>query len=81
MNLGIQAFRYAAEPLLSNSHDKNSPALFAKINHYFVITCCVVLLGVSINIDILKHLIGDNFWGGLSIVPPLLLSYLFLGIY
>lgn len=82
MNLGIQAFRYAAEPFFfSNAHDKNSPALFAKINHYFVITCCVVLLGVSINIDILKHLIGDNFWGGLSIVPPLLLSYLFLGIY
>ena len=82
MNLGIQAFRYAAEPFFfSNAHDKNSPALFAKINHYFVITCCVVLLGVSTNIDILKHLIGDNFWGGLSIVPPLLLAYLFLGIY
>lgn len=82
MNLGIQAFRYAAEPFFfSNAHDKNSPALFAKINQYFVITCCVVLLGVSINIDILKHLIGNNFWGGLSIVPPLLLAYLFLGIY
>ena len=82
MNLGIQAFRYAAEPFFfSNANDKKSPELFAKINHYFIITCCLVLLGVSINIDLLKHLIGEEFWGGLSIVPVLLLAYLFLGIY
>ena len=82
MNLGIQAFRYAAEPFFfSNAMDKNSPKLFAKINHYFVITCCLVLLGISINLDILKYLIGDDFWVGLSIVPILLVAYLFLGVY
>lgn len=82
MNLGIQAFRYAAEPFFfSNAHDKNSPALFAKVNHYFVITCCVVLIGIGINLDIFKYFIGENFWSGLSIVPVLLLAYLFLGIY
>lgn len=82
MNLGIQAFRYAAEPFFfSNAHDKNSPALFAKVNHYFVIACCVVLLGVGINLDIFKYFIGENFWSGLSIVPVLLLAYLFLGLY
>jgi len=82
MNLGIQAFRYAAEPFFfSNAQEKNSPTLFAKVNHYFVITCCVVLLGVSINLDIFKHFIGENFWSGLAIVPILLLAYLFLGIY
>jgi O-antigen/teichoic acid export membrane protein len=82
MNLGIQAFRYAAEPFFfSNAHDKNSPALFAKVNHYFVITCCVVLLGIGINLDVFKYFIGENFWSGLSIVPVLLLAYLFLGIY
>jgi O-antigen/teichoic acid export membrane protein len=82
MNLGIQAFRYAAEPFFfSNALDKNSPLLFAKINHYFVITCCLVLLGISVNLDILKHLIGEDFWIGLPIVPILLVAYLFLGIY
>jgi O-antigen/teichoic acid export membrane protein len=82
MNLGIQAFRYAAEPFFfSNAADKNSPALFAKVNHYFVIACCVVLLGISINMDILKFMIGEEFWAGISIVPVLLLAYLFLGIY
>ena len=82
MNLGIQAFRYAAEPFFfSNARDKNSPQLFARINHYFIITCCAVLLAISINLDILKYLIGKEYWSGLSIVPILLLAYLFLGVY
>jgi O-antigen/teichoic acid export membrane protein len=82
MNLGIQAFRYAAEPFFfSNAADKNSPALFAKVNHYFVVACCVVLLGISINMGVFKFMIGEEFWAGISIVPILLLAYLFLGIY
>jgi len=82
MNLGIQAFRYAAEPFFfSSASDKNSPALFAKVNHYFIITCCIFLLGVSINLDLLQYFIGENFRTGLTIVPILLLAYLFLGIY
>jgi len=82
MNLGIQAFRYAAEPFFfSNSADKNGPSLFARVNHYFVIVCCVVLLGISINMDIFKFMVGEEFWAGISIVPILLLAYLFLGIY
>jgi O-antigen/teichoic acid export membrane protein len=82
MNLGIQAFRYAAEPFFfSNAADKNSPALFAKVNHYFIIAGCVVLLGISINMDIFKFLVGEKFWSGIHIVPVLLLAFLFLGIY
>ncbi len=83
MNLGIQAFRYAAEPFFfSNAHDKISPHLFAKVSHYFILTCCVVLLGVSINVDILKQIfIGEQYWLALPIVPVLLLAYLFLGVY
>ena len=82
MNLGIQAFRYAAEPFFfSHSTDKNSPALFAKANHYFIIAGCFVLLAVTINLDILKYFVGKEFWDGLPIVPILLLAYLCLGIY
>lgn len=83
MNLAIQAFRYAAEPFFfSNAAEKNSPRLFATVNHYFVIVCCIILLGVSINLDILKYFLGDPaYWEGLHIVPILLLAYLFLGIY
>ncbi len=83
MNLGIQAFRFASEPFFfSNATDKNSPALFARVNYYFVIIGCIVLLGVSINMDILKHYLrSEEYWEGLYIVPILLTGYLFLGIY
>ncbi len=83
MNLAIQAFRYAAEPFFfSNAAEKNSPHLFARVNHYFVIACCIILLVVSVNLDILKHFLGQaEYWEGLYIVPILLLAYLFLGMY
>ena len=83
MSLVVTAFRYAAEPFFfSNASDKNSPELFARINHYFVIVCCLLLLGVSINLDIFKYFLGDEqYWEGLHIVPILLLAYLFLGVY
>lgn len=82
MNLGIQAFRYAAEPFFfSNAKDKNSRALFARINHYFVITCCAVLLGISINLDIIQLVMGKDYRVGIHVVPVLLLAYLFLGVY
>src|SRR5690606_16537941 len=83
MNLAIQSFRFAAEPFFfSNARDKNSPQLFAAVNHYFVIVCCILLLGVGVNLDILKHVLRDEaYWEGLYIVPILLVAYLFLGVY
>jgi O-antigen/teichoic acid export membrane protein len=83
MGLAIQAFRYAAEPFFfSNASDKQSPLLFARVNHYFVIVCCVLLLAVGTNLDIFKYFLGDSkYWQGLPVVPILLVGYLFQGIY
>lgn len=83
MNLAIQAFRYAAEPFFfSHATDKQSGELFARVNHYFILTCCVILIGVSINLDLLKFFLGKpEYWSGLNIVPLLLLAYLLLGVY
>ncbi len=82
MNLVIQAFRYAAEPFFfSNASDKNSPALFAKVNHYFVIAGCAMLFAISINLDVLQYFIGTDFRAGMHIVPILLMAYLLLGVY
>jgi O-antigen/teichoic acid export membrane protein len=83
MNLAVQSFRFAAEPFFfSHAQDKKAPALFARVNHYFVIVCSVILLAVSLNLDILKYILGDaQYWEGLAVVPVLLTAYLFLGIY
>lgn len=83
MNLAITAFRYAAEPFFfSNAVEKNSPQLFARINHYFIIVCCIILLGVGINLDLLQYFFGrEEYAQGLHVVPVLLLAYLFTGVY
>ncbi len=82
MNLAVQAFRFAAEPFFfSHAADKNSPELFAKINHYFTILCCFIILSVVVNMDLLKYLLHETYWEGLGIVPVLLTGYMFLGIY
>ncbi len=84
MNLTVQAFRMAAEPFFfSHASEKNSPHLFARINHYFVIVACIIMLAVSINLDVLKFIFlqKSEYWEGLNVVPPLLLGYLFIGVY
>lgn len=84
MNLIIQAFKYAAEPFFFNqSTDKNSPALFARVMHAFVIFCSLLMVMVSVNLDLLGgfFLRGEGYSEALYIVPVLLLGYLFLGIY
>jgi O-antigen/teichoic acid export membrane protein len=82
MQLAVLAYRMAAEPFFFNNADnKESPKLFARINHYFVIVCCFILLGVAINMDVFKYLMGEEYWEGIVVVVPLLLGYLFFGIY
>jgi O-antigen/teichoic acid export membrane protein len=84
MNLIIQAFKYAAEPFFFNqASDKNSPELFAKVMHVFVIFCSALMIAVSVNLDIIGALFlrGDGYVMGNYIVPVLLLGYLMLGIY
>jgi O-antigen/teichoic acid export membrane protein len=84
MNLAVQAFRMAAEPFFfQQAGDKNSPTLFASVNHYFIIVCCIVLVGIGINTDVLKYIFlrRETYWEGLVIVPPLLMAYLLLGVY
>lgn len=82
MSIAVQAFRFASEPFFfSKAADKNSPALFAKVNHYFVLFACIIMIGICLNLDWLKYLVDKEYWMGLSIVPILLLGYIFLGIY
>jgi O-antigen/teichoic acid export membrane protein len=79
----IQAFRYAAEPFFFAQHkSENKNQIYVKVMNYFIAFLCLIFLGVSLNIDILKHFIqNESYWVGLGVVPILLLANVFLGIY
>lgn len=82
MNLYIMAFRLGAEPFFFKiAHDENSKETYASIMKYFVIIGSVALVGIILYIDIFKHLVNENYWMALDIVPIILLANLFLGIY
>ena len=82
MSIAVQAFRFAAEPFFfSKASDKNSPKLFSKVNHYFVLFASVIMVGICLNMEWAKYFIDSHYWSGLSIVPILLIGYIFLGIY
>jgi O-antigen/teichoic acid export membrane protein len=84
MNLIIQAFKYAAEPFFfQQAANKNNPAIFAKVMHWFILFCSLLMVAVTVNLDIIGPLFlrGEGYEKALNIVPVLLLGYLFLGIY
>lgn len=84
MNLIIQAFKYAAEPFFfQQAGNKNNPLIFAKVMHWFIIFCSLLMVFVTVNLDIIGPLFlrGEGYEKGLNMVPVLLLGYLFLGIY
>jgi len=84
MMLGIQAFRYAGEPFFfNNAEDKNAPELFARVMHYFVVACLVVLILVSLNVNLIAEIFlrQPEYRVALYIVPILLFGKLFFGIY
>lgn len=84
MLLGIQAFRYAAEPFFfTQAQDKRSPILFSQVMHGFILVACFILLAITANLDLLAYLLLRNpiYRTGIEIVPYLLLAYLWSGVY
>ncbi len=89
MMLFVNMFQYAWQPFfLHNANEPNVKEMFAKILTYFTITGSIILVVLSLFItDIAKiqiagySLIGSLYWGGLYIVPIILLSYLINGMY
>lgn len=89
LSIFIQAFRLGAEPFFFNhAKNKNAGQTYARIMDYFVITVCVIFIGLVANIEILKYFIKGHdakqtaiYWTGLDVIPPLLFGYVSLGIY
>ncbi len=82
MMMFTQAFRYAYEPFVFSKHkDRQSVEAYADAMKYYIIFSLLILLGVTFYLDIFKYIIGANYWEGLRIVPVVLWTYVFQGIY
>ena len=82
MMMFTQAFRYAYEPFVFAKHkDRNSVEAYAEAMKYYIIFSLMILLGVIFYLDIFKYIIGSAYWEGLKIVPVVLWTYVFQGIY
>ena len=84
MTLFATAYRLGIEPFFfSNAKDKEAKINYAKILEFFVIFGALILLIVVVFVDVLKLILIPNeaYWEAMSVVPILLLAYLFLGIY
>ena len=89
LSLMVQGFRLGAEPFFFRlSKEGNARQTYAVIMDYFIICMVIAMVGVVANLDWLKYFIRSAdptqralYWSGLQVVPILLLSYVFLGIY
>lgn len=82
MMVFTQAFRYAYEPFVfaqNKGGDKKKE--YADAMKFFIIFSLLIFLGMVFYLDIFKHLIRSDYWEGMKVVPIILLSYLFQGIF
>lgn len=82
MMMFTQAFRYAYEPFIfAQNKGGDKKGEYADAMKFFIIFSLLIFLGMIFYLDILKHLIRSDYWEGLRVVPIILISYLFQGIF
>ena len=82
MMMFTQAFRYAYEPFVFSKHkDRQSAEAYADAMKYYIIFSFLILLGVIFYLDIFRYIVSSAYWDGLKIVPVVLWTYVFQGIY
>lgn len=87
----INAFRNAWQPFfLKVANQENAKQIYARVLTYYVLGAALLVLGISYFInDILTfHFFGKfyilnnkSYWDGIAIIPIILLSYFFYGMY
>lgn len=85
MAMITQAFRYAYEPFVFASNRSDDEAdkrhTYADAMKFFVIFTLLAFLCVVGYMDILKHLIGSDYWPSLKAVPIVMVAEILMGIY
>ncbi len=82
MAMITQAFRYAYEPFVfGKAKDKDSRDTYAAAMKYFLIFTLLAFLVVMGYIDVLRHIIGRDYWDGLRVVPIVMAAEILMGVY
>lgn len=82
IKLAIQAFRLAGEPFFfSIAQEKDAKYTYARVMKWFVVVMAFMFLNVALFIDLWQYFISPEYRVALDLVPVLLLSFVFLGIY
>ena len=82
LSLFTTAYNYAAEPFFFAHKDKKEArTVYADAALAYTIIASMMMLVILAYIDLFQLLLGTNFRDQLEVVPILLVSFLFLGIY
>ena len=82
MAMITQAFRYAYEPFVfGKGNDKDNRETYAVAMKYFIIFTLLAFLAVMGYINILRHIIGRDYWEGLKVVPIVMAGTIMMGVY
>lgn len=82
MAMITQAFRYAYEPFVfGKSRDGDNRATYARAMKFFIIFTLLAFLCVAGYINIIKHIIGRDYWPGLRVVPIVMAAEIMMGVY
>ena len=82
MAMFTQAFRFAYEPFVfGKSKEKDSREMYAQAMKFFIMFTLLAFLAVMFYLDILRHVIGRDYWDGLRVVPIVMAAEIFMGIY
>jgi O-antigen/teichoic acid export membrane protein len=82
MAMITQAFRFAYEPIVfAGVKDKDQHQMYEQAMKYFIIFTLLAFLLVVGYLDILKYIIGSDYWTGLRVVPIVMAAEIMMGIY
>ena len=82
MAMITQAFRYAYEPFVfGKAKDKDNRSTYASAMKYFVVFTLLAFLCVVGYMDVLRHIIGHDYWPGLKVVPIVMAAEIMMGVY
>ena len=86
----VIAFRTAWQPFfLKVAKQADARKIYGRVMTYYVFIAAFVVLAVTMTIEYIVKLpiapgltlLGESYWGGVKIIPIILLSYLMFGIY